>query len=291
MSTLCKNWTQWLMETRFSALTDEMKSQTMAWLDSVGDAVVKMAQIKPDETVLDIGTGTGLLAFKALDIIEQAKGNGKVIFSDKFQDCLDSCKSFLDNHPINAKYEFLNASCEDLTLPENSIDKVLMRSVLVHIVDKQPAINEIYRVLKPGGYFCAFEPIIRSNTRYWELLEPGAIENYYEFKDAENKIMSDITDSLCNFDDFTLKNNLVKAGFSNSSTLIHAIESKYKVTREMVIHWFVSPPSPDRPSMKERFLKFFDEEKVDKYIKEVQDNLEGKEITLKTNSVLIHATK
>ena len=96
MSTLCKNWTQWLMETRFSALTDEMKSQTMAWLDSVGDAVVKMAQIKPDETVLDIGTGTGLLAFKALDIIEQAKGNGKVIFSDKFQDCLDSCKSFLD---------------------------------------------------------------------------------------------------------------------------------------------------------------------------------------------------
>lgn len=52
-----------------------------------------------------------------------------------------------------------------------------MRSVLVHVVNKQPAISEIYRVLKPGGKLCAFEPIIRSNTRYWEILDPMYIEN------------------------------------------------------------------------------------------------------------------
>jgi len=291
MSTLCKNWAQWLLETRFSALTDELKAQTMEWLDSVGNAVVNMAQIKPDDTVLDIGTGTGLLAFKAMEQLEKLNGNGKVIFSDKFADCLEACKGFLEGNSTNVEYEFLNASCEDLQLAENSIDKALMRSVLVHIVDKQTAINEICRVLKPGGFFCAFEPIIRSNTRYWELTDPKMIENYYEFKDAENKIMSDITDSLCNFDDFTLKNNMVKAGFSNASTIIHAIESKYVVTREMVIPWFTSPPSPDRPCMKERFLAYFDEKKVDKYILDVQNCLEGKEISLKTNSVLIHATK
>ena len=103
--------------------------------------------------------------------------------------------------------------------------------------------------------------------------------------------MSDVTDSLCNFDDFTLKGNLDKAGFSSSSTMIHTIESKYTVTREMVIPWFVSPPSPDRPSMKERFLKFFDETKVDKYISDIQNYLEGREISLKTNSVLLYAVK
>lgn len=290
MSTLCKNWTQWLLETRFSALTDDLKAQTVAWLDSVGNAVVNMAQINAGDTVLDIGTGTGLLAFKAMEQLEKF-GSGKVIFSDKFPDCLESCKGFLEGHDVSVDYEFLNAACEDLQLPENSVDKALMRSVLVHIVDKQPAINEVYRVLKPGGFFCAFEPIIRSNTRYWELLEPKFIENYYEFKDAENKIMSDVTDSLCNFDDLTIKNNLVKAGFKDSSTMIHAIESKYTVTKEMVVPWFVSPPSPDRPSMKERFLQYFDEKKVDKYITDVQDYLEGKEISLKTNSVLLHATK
>lgn len=291
MSTLCKNWTQWLMETRFSAQTDELKAQTMAWLDSVGNAVVNMAQIQPDDVVLDIGTGTGLLAFKAMEVLENAGGHGKVIFSDKFSDCLDACKGFLEDNKTKVEYEFLNASCEDLQLAENSIDKALMRSVLVHISDKQPAIDEIYRVLKPGGYFCAFEPIIRSNTKYWELLDPKYIENYYEFRDAENKIMSDVTDSLYNFDDFTLKDNLIKAGFTTPSTLVHAIESKYVVTPEMIEPWFTSPPSPDRPCIKERFLKYFDEEKINKYMKDITNYLSGREISLKTNSVLIHATK
>ena len=108
MSTLCKNWTQWLMETRFSALTDEMKKQTMDWLDSVGNAIVNMAQINASGVVLDIGTGTGLLAFKALEAIEKLNGSGKVIFSDKFSDCLDACKGFLENNPTNIKYEFLS---------------------------------------------------------------------------------------------------------------------------------------------------------------------------------------
>ena len=291
MSTLCKNWTQWLMETRFSALTDEMKSQTMAWLDSVGNAVVKMAQIQPDDTVLDIGTGTGLLAFKALEALEQLSGSGKVIFSDKFQDCLDSCKSFLDTHKVNANYEFLNASCEDLTLPESSVDKALMRSVLVHIVDKQSAVNEIYRVLKPGGKLCAFEPIIRSNTRYWEILDHVYIEKYEDFKRVENEIMENPLDSLCNFDEHTLKTNLEIAGFSIPDVKLQEVRSSYIVQPNMVREWFINPPSPDQPSTKERYLKYFDEATVEKYMQDVQNYLTGREISLKTNAVFINATK
>ena len=40
---------------------------------------------------------------------------------------------------------------EHIALPESSVHKALMRSVLVHVLNKQPAINEIYRVLKPDG--------------------------------------------------------------------------------------------------------------------------------------------
>ena len=80
----------------------------------------------------------------------------------------------------------LQSPCEEIALPDNSVDKALMRSVLVHIVDKQPAINEIYRILKKGGHFCCFEPIIASNTRYWELTDPKNIRLYEDFKKAEN---------------------------------------------------------------------------------------------------------
>jgi hypothetical protein len=34
---------------------------------------------------------------------------------------------------------------------------------------------------------CAFEPIIRSNTRYWEILDPMYVEKY-ELKDTNYQI-------------------------------------------------------------------------------------------------------
>ena len=211
---ICKNWTQWLMETRFAFLTPEMKQQTLNWLQLVRDNVLMRANIQEGETVIDIGTGTGLLAFK---VLEQLNGTGTIIFSDKFQDCLDSCEQFLKEHNITTGYKMLQCPAEKIDLPDNSVDKALMRSVLVHIVDKQPAINEIYRILKKGGHFCCFEPVIRSNTRYWELTNPDAIRNYEEFKRVENEFMEDMNDALCNFDENSLAANFEAAGFSDGT--------------------------------------------------------------------------
>ena len=105
MSEICKNWTQWLKQNRFAGLTPEMQEQTMRWLEAVRDVIMVYAEIKPYETVLDIGTGTGLLAFRALEL---QNCQGKVIFSDLFQDCLDDCKQILEKSGIiNAEYVFL----------------------------------------------------------------------------------------------------------------------------------------------------------------------------------------
>ena len=207
---ICQNWSQWLNETRFSALTDEMKVQNMKWLEAVRDVILTYAEINANDVVLDIGTGTGLLGMKALEMLE---GNGKVIFSDKFQDCLDSCKKFLEDNDVTQGYDFLLSECEHIALNECTVTKAVMRSVLVHIVNKQAAINEIYRVLRHGGRFCAFEPIIRSNTKYWELLHPSFIERYDEFKAAEEEFSKNPLDPLFNFDEKTIKKNLEEAGF------------------------------------------------------------------------------
>ena len=140
MSEICKNWTQWLKQNRFAGQTPEMIEQTTKWLEAVRDVILVYAEIMPHETVIDIGTGTGLLAFKALELQE---GKGKVIFSDKFKDCLDDCQRILDESGVLGGYEMLLSPCEHLALPESSVHKALMRSVLVHIVNKQPAISEI----------------------------------------------------------------------------------------------------------------------------------------------------
>ncbi len=285
---LCKNWTQWLMETRFAFLTPEMKQQTMNWLQVVRDNVLLRANIKEGETVLDIGTGTGLLAFKAL---EQLNGTGMMIFSDKFKDCLDSCEEFLKSQGITGGYKMLNSPAEKLDLQDNSVDKAMCRSVLVHIVDKQPAINEIYRVLKKGGHFCCFEPIIRSNTRYWELTNPENIRNYEAFKNAENEFMSDMNDAMCNFDENSIAKNLEMAGFEDGTVDSDVIPSTYVANSDMVDKWFTTPPSPDRPTMKERFLSYFDEETVNNYVEDVKNDLNGKEISVCSRSLYVNVIK
>ena len=288
MSEICKNWTEWLKKNRFAGQTPEMIEQTTKWLEAVRDVILVYAEIKPYDVVIDIGCGTGLLAFKALDM-QDCKG--KVIFSDKFQDCLDDCKKILDEAGITTGYEMLLSPAEHIALPESTVHKALMRSVLVHIVNKQPAINEVYRILKPGGKFCAFEPVIRSNTRYWEILDPMYIDKYEDFKHAENELMENPMDSLCNFDEDTLKLNLELAGFSIPEVKVQEVRSKYVVQPNMVEAWFTNPPSPNQPSTKERFLKYFDEETVNKYMQDVQNYLTGREINLKSNAVFLNATK
>lgn len=288
MSEICKNWTQWLKQNRFAGQTPEMIEQTTKWLEAVRDVVLVYADIMEHETVIDIGCGTGLLAFKAL---EMQNCKGKVIFSDKFQDCLDDCKAILDKSGITEGYQMLLSPCEHIDLPASTVHKALMRSVLVHIPNKQPAINEIYRILKPGGKFCAFEPIIRSNTRYWEILDPNYIKAYEDFKRVENEIMENPLDSLCNFDENTLKMNLEIAGFSIPEVKVQQVASKYVVKPGMVSEWFNNPPSPGQLSTKERFLKYFDEKTVNIYMQDVQNYLTGREISLKTNAVFINATK
>ena len=231
---ICENWTDWLKKTRFSYMTETQVEQTLQWLILVRNVILERAEIKPDDTIIDIGCGTGLLGFGAIELISD---NGLVIFSDKFQDCLDSCKDFAENNSINKNYKMLLSPCEKIELPDNYVDKALMRSVLVHIIDKQPAINEIFRILKQGGIFSCFEPIIRTNTHYWELTKSEDISDYEDFKNAEFELMNDSNNPLVNFDDKTLYQMCQNAGFSKIDNDVQVAKSVYTVTENMVNNW------------------------------------------------------
>lgn len=288
MTNLCKNWTQWLSKTRFSHMDEVQKQQTFNWLFAVRDLVLEKAEIKPNERVIDLGCGTGLLGF---GVLEKFKDSVETIFSDKFQDCLDECQNILLKSEIPNKASFLKSDVLDIKLPEGYVDKAMTRSVLVHIVDKQGAMNEIARILKKGGIYSAFEPIIRSNTRYSELTTADEITDWQKFKEAEDDFMSDMNDPLVNFDANSIAKNIDDAGFADGIVEVTDTPSTYIVQPNAVISWFNSAPSPDRPTSKERYLKYFDEEKVENYIKEVQKALSGKQITVCSKTIFIKAIK
>jgi arsenite methyltransferase len=101
--------------------------------------------ITTGQTILDIGCGTGRLGFHVLDLIGP---RGKFIGVDPLQDRITLANE--KNRFPNA--QFLVGSGEDLSfVPSNSIDVVYLSAVFHWIPDKARALDEIRRVLKPGG--------------------------------------------------------------------------------------------------------------------------------------------
>ncbi len=288
MSELVKNWTEWLKSSRFSYMNEVQKQQAVLWLFNVRDKVLERACLKEGDTVLDVGTGTGLLGFGAYEAIN---GAGKVILSDAFADCLVECRKIAEQSEITEGIEFLQSDASDIKLAENSVDVVVMRSVLVHIQDKLPAIREFNRILKDGGRISIFEPIIRQNTKYYELIDPDNFPEYQKIKDVENKISSDMNDPLVNFDEHTLGQDFIKAGFKNIDIRVSTESSTYVVDPAMIDPWFNTPPSPDRPPLKQRFIEFMPEIEVNEFLERLKTYLGGKSITLNSPSAYIYAEK
>ncbi len=61
---------------------------------------------------------------------------------------------------VEDRCDFINASADGLTeVPDQSVDVVTTRSVLIYVKDKQAVFKEFHRVLRHGGRFSIFEPI------------------------------------------------------------------------------------------------------------------------------------
>ena len=65
--------------------------------------------------------------------------------------------------------DFLIGSAYSIPLPDNSVDIVICSEVLEHLHEYNDAINEIHRVLKPGGKFYASVPASWPEKICWAL--------------------------------------------------------------------------------------------------------------------------
>ncbi len=148
-------WSRWLLDTRFGG--DQARRDTaMQYLLPIRDRVLDEADLLPGETLLDVGTGDGLVAFGALE----RWPNGRVIFSDISQPLVDHVRALAEELGVAERAQFVRAEADDLApIARVSVDAVTMRSVLIYVRDKQTAFHEFARVLKPGGRLSLFEPI------------------------------------------------------------------------------------------------------------------------------------
>jgi arsenite methyltransferase len=150
-------WHRWLLDLRFGSDAAYREKNLTEYLYPARKAVLDKAQLRAGDTLLDVGTGDGLIAFGALDRLGPA---GRVIFSDISRDLLDCCRTAAAAEGLLDRCRFLLASADSLTgAADASVDVVTTRSVLIYVADKATALREFYRVLKPGGRVSLSEPI------------------------------------------------------------------------------------------------------------------------------------
>lgn len=118
--------------------------------------VIERSGIKPGLQVLEIGCGSGAFTTFAA---RAAGETGKVFALDIEEKMLAQLKKKLarnENQDIK-NIELVNKSAYELPFPDNSIDVIFTVTVFQEIPDKNKALSEMKRVLKPDGILAITE--------------------------------------------------------------------------------------------------------------------------------------
>jgi ubiquinone/menaquinone biosynthesis C-methylase UbiE len=108
---------------------------------------IAYADLKPGETVLDLGSGAGIDAFLASNKVGES---GKVIGVDMTEKMIKKArKNAIDNGYKNV--EFRLGDIEDMPVEDDSIDVVISNCVINLTENKLKTFREAYRVLRKGG--------------------------------------------------------------------------------------------------------------------------------------------
>jgi len=178
-------------------------------------AINELKADKP-KLILDVATGTGDFAFEALSILKPEKITGV----DISQGMLDIAQQKINKRGVQNQFSVKLGDSEKLPFEANEFDAVTVAYGVRNFEDLQKGLDDIFRVLKPGGKAVVLEfskpkafPVKQLYNFYFNYITPGIGKLFS--KDA--RAYSYLPESVAAFPDgkaFTVI--MQKAGFSNT---------------------------------------------------------------------------
>jgi len=139
-----------------------------------------IAELKPGEVVLDLGSGGGIDCFLAA---RRVGPQGRVIGLDMTPEMIKLARRNAKKVGA-ANVEFRYGEMEDMPLADESVDVIISNCVINLSPDKDKVFSEAYRVLRPGGRLAVSDivtygplpEVVRSSLEAWVGCVAGALD-------------------------------------------------------------------------------------------------------------------
>ena len=291
-------WSEWLLHHRHAG--DSAYGRVVqAVVEGYADRVLQGAPLAAGMTLVDIGAGEGLVAFRA---IERIGPSLRVILTDVSAPMLRHAESVAQQRGVRAQCTFLECTAEKLTgIDDASVDVVATRAVLAYVADKKAAFAECFRILRPGGRLSIAEPILQDDAFYARALR-GRVEDktrpadrfltlLHRWKAAQFPDTAEACaqSPIANYSERDLLNMVSGAGFAEIHLQLHI-----DVMPSIITTWDVflgSSPHPWAPPLKQILAEQFTPDERQLFEQMVRPTVEsGKNVTTE-RSVYLQAKK
>lgn len=142
------------------------------WAKEWCEKLIELFPPKAGETVLDLGCGSGTIAFA---IADKVGPEGTIIGVDFANKMIEHCnKKLKETGYSNITFEYGDA--EQLDYPPNKFDRIYASAILPWLINPQAALRHWIELLKPGGWIAL--TVWPSNSFVWGDGERQALRKY-----------------------------------------------------------------------------------------------------------------
>ena len=131
---------------------------------NLDQAMAQRGRIGPDSVVIDVGCGSGTIAI-GLCKATGCQVTGVDLSGVRIANAIDSLES--QPQEVRERVAFQKGSATDLPIEDESFDRAWSQATIYHVPDKEKVLEEVYRVLKPGGIF-VFDDLIKPQPEIGE---------------------------------------------------------------------------------------------------------------------------